>query len=231
MIFPSTSSVRSAIEDADRVEIATFLVHHESQAVDVAILTDRADRAELAANVKIVGPWLPFEELNANSYRIRIERDGQTKVFVIRGDLLTADGTWYARIDTSIFATFRNIARRQGKPWPSSEELSGVSPDMPYAQGCIYIARNAILRYLDEHDKLPELLDDASYPGTTTQPMDADISRKLARVHYEVKENLITLSVDLRDTIHPKKIMATFRVRKDRGKWQLDEIGWSENAG
>ena len=133
--FPTTGSVRAMIEEADRVEVRKFFMGYARNGVDVAVLADARERHRLAESLELTGWWLPFDELIANSYRIRVVRGEQITDLTLRGDLLRVGGSWHARIDGSVFGAIRELSREQGRRWPTAEELLGKQATQPAGQG------------------------------------------------------------------------------------------------
>lgn len=113
----SSSSYRRVIREADSVEIRAFIVNNVAGGVDIAKLTEKDDIQELADSFNVVGVWVPWDELIANSYRLRTIRNGVTTDIVIRGDRVKS-GFWHARLSGVLFATIRDLVDETGGSMP-----------------------------------------------------------------------------------------------------------------
>lgn len=124
--FPGTADYRKLISTADQVEIRAFIVGHVEDGDDLVTLTDQGDLDLLASSIRITGPWLPVDELIANSYRIRAVRDGDTYDIVIRGgDRIRAGDVWHARIAPGVVGTIKTLVQTRGGHMPDWKRMTG----------------------------------------------------------------------------------------------------------
>lgn len=130
--FPTTNKYRQLIRTADHVEIRAFLVGHVENGHDVAVLNTPGDLADLADSLRITGPWLPLDELTANSYRLRIVNGGRATDIVIRGgDRIRTGTVWHAALSPSLVDTIRSLVHKNGGEMPDWTRLTGGNEGPP----------------------------------------------------------------------------------------------------
>lgn len=125
-LLPTTASVRKAIVSADKVEVSVYLTTNPSGETIVATITDKEDLRTFASHFSLVGVWLPLGELVGNMHRVQIVSGSERAELVIHGSMLTSRTYWYARVDADFFKAVRNLSHRQGRVWPSRDELRGL---------------------------------------------------------------------------------------------------------
>ena len=76
----SGASYRRIIREAESVEIRAFIVNNVAGGVDIAKLTEKDGIEDLADSFNVIGVWVPWDELVANSYRLRTTRNGVTRI-------------------------------------------------------------------------------------------------------------------------------------------------------
>lgn len=124
--FPTTNQYRELIRTADHVEIRAFLVGHVEKGHDLAVLNTPGDLASLADSLRITGPWLPLDELTANSYRLRIVNSGRATDIVIRGgDRIRTGTVWHAGVSPGVVETIRSLVHKNGGEMPDWRSLAG----------------------------------------------------------------------------------------------------------
>lgn len=121
--FPTTAEIRVAISVAERVELHVFIEGNEEAGRTVAVITEREDIDALAQSIRIVGIWLPLDELIGNSYRITAVNGEVRTDIIIRGGYRIKDGCWFASISPQAMEVFMYLVAKQGGTIPHPREL------------------------------------------------------------------------------------------------------------
>lgn len=129
LAFPRTGTLRALIRSGERVEVRAYFIHNEARGVDFLVLTDPVECAALADSFRIVGLWLPFDELIANTYRIRVIRGGESTDIILRGGTrVQHGGLWHAPIGDGLHNTIQQLVARHGGAMPDWQALRPSRP-------------------------------------------------------------------------------------------------------
>jgi hypothetical protein len=124
--FPRTGQYRQLIRNADRIVVQSYLITSQKNGVDFLEITDPAELAQLAESFRIIGLWLPLDELIANTFRLRVFGQQGTTDIVLRssGTVVRDKGyLWHARISGQLMKTIKALTHKHGGSMPTLQEM------------------------------------------------------------------------------------------------------------